>query len=397
MSNFRQVDRTVTVKVEGTPGVDAAPTVSANAIKVETPSLASQWETDDTNEVTGSLDQSASYTGGGSAALSLTAIVKGSGAGGQAPEAGPLYRSAALSETLLAADVSDVLQAGSTTTTAVLALGDVAADDDYIGAVIEFTSGTYSGQKRVITDSVASTDTVTFWPPLAGSPSLGDGYTVHACAIYAPASSALERFTVYQYQHSSAAGADAILRKLLGGASTLSLSFPVRRVGRATFNLSGQLVAPADVTDPGAATYRSDPQPVLVNALAYMGNASGAGYETVQFNDFSLDFGNQVQLADDPGAAYGYDVAAVTSRRISGRINPRLVNVATRAAFADIVAGTTRPIWILYGSGDGGMVSVFVPAARFLSDDDDDNGGFSHAGLPFQATGSDSGAFLTFL
>lgn len=385
------------MKVETTPGADATPTVASNAIKVESPAINSQWETDDTNEVTGSLDRSASYTGGGSAAMTMTAIIKGSGAGGQAPEAGPLYRSAALAETLLAADVTDVLQSGSTTTTAVLASGDVVADDDFIGAVIEFTSGTYAGQKRVITDSVASTDVVTFWPPLAGAPSLSDGYTVHACAVYAPASSALERFSFYEYRHSSAAGANAVLRKLLGGASTLSLSFPVRRVGRATVNPSGQMVAPADVTDPGAATYRSDPQPVLVGATVYMGNTSGAGYEAVKFNELTLDYGNEVQLADDPAASFGYDVAAVTARRIAGRINPRMVNVATRAAFADVSAGTTRRIWLMYGSGDGGVVSLFIPAARFLDDADEDQNGFTHQGLPFQATGSDAGAYLAFL
>lgn len=389
MSNFRNINRTFLAKIESTSGTDASPTVGSDAIAVEEPTFNYGFEVDETNEVTGSLDRSPRYTGGGNGTMELTAILKGTSAGGSAPEVGPLLRASGLSETLIASDVSDVLQAGSTTTSLVLASGEITADNLYIGAVIEITSGTYSGEKAVITDSVASTDTVTVFPALSGSPSLSDGYTIHASAVYAPASTGLETVSAYLYQHNAASGADHRLEKLLGAAATCQLNIPVRRVGRWRFGLTGQLTAPADVSDPGTATYSSDALPVLKNATAYIGSV------VAKFAEFSLDLGNEVQTADDPTAALGYDVAGITRRRISGRINPRMDLVANRNAFADIRDGTTRQMWLTFGTGDGGVVSIYIPAARFVTSSDANNNGFAHEGLDFDAQGTDTGVYIS--
>jgi hypothetical protein len=387
MSDFRRINRTLLAKVEGTPGTDASPAVGTDAIKVEDPTYRYDFETDETNEVTGGLDRSSRYTGGGQGGQQFTAIMKGASAGGSAPEVGPLLRGCGLAETLLASDVSDTLQSGSSATSLVLASGDVTADGLHIGSVIEITSGTYDGEKAVIVGSVASTDTVTVWPALSGSPSTDD-YTIHANALYAPASASLETLTLYLYQHSVATGADARLEKVLGAAGTAQLNVPVRRVGRWSFNFSGQLVAPSDVSDPGAATYDGAAQPVLVNATCYIDSVAA------KFSEFSIDFGNEVQLADDPSAAYGYDVAGITRRRISGRINPRMDLVATRNAFSDIAAGTERKLWLTWGTGDGGVISIYIPAARFISAGDADNRGFTHEGLDFDCNGTDTGIYI---
>ena len=53
------------------------------------------------------------------------------------------------------------MQAGSTSTTAVLRAGASFADDVLIGATIHITSGTGIGQRRVVTDWVSATDTAT--------------------------------------------------------------------------------------------------------------------------------------------------------------------------------------------------------------------------------------------
>ncbi|CAM9879092.1 unnamed protein product [Chrysoparadoxa australica] len=387
MSKFRGIDRTVLAKVETTAGTDAAPVVGTDAVAVEEPTFEYGFETDETNEVTGSLDRSARYTGGGQGGMSFSAILKGASAGGSAPEVSPLLRGCALAETLLASDVSDTLQASSTATSLNLAAGEITADGLHVGAVIEITSGTYAGEKAIITGSTASTDVVTIWPALAGAPSTDD-YTIHAHALYAPASSGLETVTLYQYLHNSISGENDRLEKLLGAAGTLQLNIPVRRVGRWRFNFSGQLTAPADVTKPADATYGSAAQPVLKSATCYIGDV------IAKFAEFSIDFGNEVQLADDPTAALGYDVAGVTRRRIGGRINPRMELVATRNAFADIRDGTTRQMWLHYGTGDGGAISIYIPEARFVAATDTDNRGFTHQGLDFDCVGSDTGIYI---
>lgn len=389
MSNFRNINRTFLAKIESAPGTDAAPVVGTDAIAVEDPTFNYGFEVDETNEVTGSLDRSARYTGGGNLTMELSAILKGASAGGQAPEVGPLLRASALSETLLASDVTDVVQGGSSTTSVVLASGEISANGLYVGAVIEFTDGDLDGERAVITGSVASSDTVTVFPAFSDSATSGDGYIIHACATYAPASVGLEVVTGYLYQHNAASGENHRLEKVLGAAATCQLNVPVRRVGRWRFGLTGQLTEPADVAAPGNAIYSADPQPVLKNAVAYIGGV------VAKFSEFSIDFGNEVQTADDPTAAFGYDVAGITRRRISGRINPRTDLVASRNAFADISAGTTREILLMFGSGDGGTVAIYIPEARFVTSQDANNNGFAHEGLDFDAQGSDTGVYVT--
>lgn len=382
MSNFRRQNRTFAFKIETTAGTDAAPTVGANAIAVEDPSFSQEWQLEDTNEVTGSLDRSAQITGGGSGAMTATALLKGAGAGGSAPEVGPLLRVSALAETLLASDVTGVTQAGSTTTEVVLASGAISANDDHIGSLI-----TVDGALRVITDSVASSDTVTVFPPLSGAPGTGVAYTVHAGATYEPASTSLETGSGYLWEHNSTGG-NARLHKVLGAVATCSLTIPVRRPGRFSFNLRGQLQAVTDVTDPGAATYDGETPPVFVGATAYLGSSA------VKFSEFSLDFGNEVALADDPGQAYGFDVGAVVRRRITGRVNPRSENVATRNTFAQIAAGTSSVFWATWGSGDGRTVSILIPQFRPINSSDADNNGFGHEGIDFAALGADTAVYM---
>ncbi|MEQ9330264.1 hypothetical protein [Thalassobaculum sp.] len=390
MSDFRNQNRTFLAKIESTPGTDAAPVVGTDAIRVEAPTHSDNWELIEVNEVTGGLDRSPRQTGGGSASQRVTTILKGSGTGGAAPEVGPLLRMAALSQTLIAADVTDVLQASSTTTALKLASGDVSADGDYIGAIIRLTSGAYSGYTGVITGSTASTDTVEVFPAVAGAAALGDGYTIDAAAVYQPASSSLELGSCYLWNHPSAAGLDAILEKVVGAAANGQLTVPVRGVGRWQFDISGKLVAPSETTDPGVGTYDGLAGVVLVAATAYLGT------EAIKFNEFSLNLGNEVSLADDPSEAYGFDKAGVVRRRITCRINPRRVNLATRNTFSRISAGTTVPLWLKWGTGDGGVLSIYAPAARAVSREDVDNNGFAHEGVDFDLGGVDSAAYFCF-
>lgn len=390
MSDFRRKNRTFLFKIEDPAGTDAEPVVGSNAIKAEDPSGSAAFELDETNEVTGSLSGAARYTGGGTRGFTVPVLLKGSGTAGQAPEAGPLYRAAAHAETLLAAAVTDVLQAGSTTNTLVVADGDIPADGDFVGMVVELTSGTYDGYTGVITGSVASTDTLTVYPPIGGSPAEGDGYSIHACALYVPASDGLEVGTGYLYKHSSVADADSILEAGIGMAADCQINIPVRRVGRATFTLTGKLVAPVDVTAPGVATYSTASAPVLVAARSFLGGTA------IKYSEVSFNSGNEVSPADDPSEAFGYDIAGVVGRRVNGRINPRMAHMATRNAFADIVDGTTRPLWLDFGSASGRRISIYCPACRFVQSEDVDNRGFSHEGLDFDCTGIDSEIYVCF-
>lgn len=63
-------------------------------------------------------------------------------------------------------------------TTYITDTGLIAANDFWNGAYIIFTSGTYSGQVRLISDYDSSTNKLTWATPLAGAPAADDTYVV---------------------------------------------------------------------------------------------------------------------------------------------------------------------------------------------------------------------------
>lgn len=72
--------------------------------------------------------------------------------------------------------ISSTATGGSTTT--MIDAVEIDTDDEFNGCVIEFTSGTNNGKKRVVTDTAASGNTVTFAPALASGVTT-ENYTIH--------------------------------------------------------------------------------------------------------------------------------------------------------------------------------------------------------------------------
>ena len=387
MSTFRTAAQTVLAKVETTAGTDAAPTVGANAVKVIAPQFSKNLAVLESAEVTRALDQAARITGGGPAAGSFGAYLKGSGTAGVAPDFGELLEGCAMAETLLAADDTGTAQAG-TTTTIQLAAAAVTTDDEFIGMVIETTGGTGSGQTRVITDSVASTDTVTVYPDWATDPDATTTYAIRACALYVPASSSLQNLTLYRYLHKTTAG-NHILSPIVGAAGSARLDITVNQLPRLDFNFTGKLVTPTDVSDPGAATYDATTGVPFNAANWFLGGVA------IKARSFSLDLGANVQVADDPADTYGVDVAGVTTRRLSGRINAYQELLATRNVLAGVIAGTTVRNWVQWGATAGSRISIYNSAIRYTGDEEADLDGFAGQGIPFDAQGSgDDGVYI---
>ena len=60
----------------------------------------------------------------------------------------------------------------------------------------------------------------------------------------------------------------------------------------------------------------------------------------------------------------------------------------------DFIAGTTRKLWVNYGSTDGNRVSLYFPAIHYTGEEQEDINGLAHEGLPFAATGQDNGVYI---
>lgn len=386
MSDFLTRNRLVTAKVETTSGTDAVPTAADNAVLVEEPRATPNMELEQTDEVTGSLDRTQSIVGGGYMERTHRFFAKGSGSAGTEPEFTPYLQAAALGLTNLASAQDDTAQAG-TSSSITLAAGATSAD--LTGFVITLDGGTGDGQTRVITAYDGTTKVASVYPDWTTTPDATSTYVVHAGSLFVPVSTALKTITDYLYKKNSGAG-NAILEKLVGAAANLSFAMQTRQTGKFTATLRGKLADPAEVANPTGAVFDSVRPRPLRDADAVLGGS------TVCFRNFTLDFGNEIVMADCPGEEYGYEAARVVERKPTGRINPKLVTLSSRNAFADMVAGRAKELWLNWGEDEGNRVSIYIPQLVYTGKEDDDLDGISADGLPFEAVGADAWCFILF-
>ena len=293
-----------------------------------------------------------------------------------------------MGETLTAADVTGTAQAGSASTIT-LDTGASAVDDAYKGMVIETTGGAGSGQTRVISAYDGASKVATVVPNWTTNPDATTTFAIRANALYRPVSTGLETGTGWLYDLAAAPATDSLLRQIIGSAGNLQLEGTVRGLLRATYRMQGILPDdPANVAPPGTPAFDATrPRPIL-QADAYLGGSA------VKFRTFSLDLGNTVQQADDPAARYGYDIAGVTARRMTGSVNPLLGLLSQRNSFADFTAGTPRSLWLRYGNVPGNRISLFVPEAVYTGAEPSDIDGYNAENLAFECAGFDSGVYI---
>lgn len=386
MSDFLTRNRLVTAKVETSSGTDATPAPATDAVLVEEPRANPTMELEQTDEVTGSLDSTQSIVGGGYMERTHRFFAKGSGTPGTAPEFTPYLQAAAMAMTTLAADLDATAQAGASETIT-LAAGTPASD--LTGFVITLDGGTGSGQTRMITGFNTTSKVATVMPAWDTVPDATSQYVVHAGNLFVPASAALKTVTDYLYKRNSGAG-NAILEKLVGAAANLSFAVQTRQTGKFTATLRGKLADPESVANPTGAVFDATRPRPLRAADAFLDD------DRICFRNFTLDFGNQIVMADCPGEEYGYEPARVVTRKPSGRINPQVLTLADRNAFADMVAGTQRKLWLSWGEVAGNRVSMYLPSIVYTGKEDDDLDGISADGLPFEAFGPDSWVYILF-
>lgn len=385
MSDYRTRDQLLVGVIESPAGTEGAPTVS-NAIQTRAITYSPQFEQIDTNYVQSSLSESAPQTGGGNVQMTVPLWLKGAGTPGQAPDWGVLARAAAMSQTLLASAATGTAQAGATGSIT-LASGASSVDDAYVGMPITITAGTGSGQTVVIAAYNGTSKVASVVPNWAVTPSTDSEYSIPANALYRPVSSGLELGTFWGYQHRNSG--DSRRRRLFASAANMTLGITPRQLVDMSFALTGLLpAAPDDVTKPAAPTYQASAPRPFIGAQAYLGGSP------VKFAECQFDLGNDVQMFDDPAAAFGYGPGAVIMRRSTGRIVPNLTLVSSRNAFDDWLSSTPRSLWLRWGAAAGERVSLWLPAIQYTGHEETDVRGFPAEGLPFRSVARDAEIFM---
>lgn len=375
---FRTRNALLLAKVETTPGQDAAPTPTQNAILCEDPQVTYDLNVVRTNEVTGSLDVGADIPAGGRIGFRTAVFLKGSGTAGVAPEYSPLLRASALAEAVQSAAVTGTAQAGGANTIT-LAAGASATDHAYVGMPITITAGAGAGQTRLIVAYTGATRVATVDRPWGTQPDNTSQYSIPANVQYRPSASAGTTATIYRYQHHQD-GNNSLLQRLLGAICNATFELRVGDVPRARIEGRAQLLDPQDVARPAAPVYQPTQPAAWIDAPTVLGGVEVAA------SQLTINLGNEIDNLPDPNEAYGYSMAFIASRRIGGEL---LVPKRTVAAFNLLSSwrdGTVAALSSYWGSVAGNRVAIVVPRARFSEFVEVDERGVSYWRASFRAS-----------
>jgi hypothetical protein len=382
MAVLRAKNAVLLAKIEGTPGTEAAPSASTDAVLVENPRLAPTVNLIQTNEVTGSLDPEGPIVGGMQVTLSCDVYLKHSGSAGTAPEFGDLLKACGMAETVTGTAVPSSPEAcanGGSTTLAILGSSASSTAQAYRGMPIDFT-GNVSGSSFISDYTAAKNATLT--DTLGGAITNTTKYQIPVNVLYGPSSATIPSLTMYLYM-------DGILYKLVGCRGTFQLGVEAGGVGRLSFTFTGLFLSKTDaaVVTP---TYDSTRPPVFKGGTLKLNRLATAA------RALALDFGNTLAYPENPNATEGFDPGEITERRVTGSIDPIETLVATRDIMTDFRAGTRRILHARWGSSAGNRIGVTLPQAHYTGQTPSDRSGIMTVDVPFAAVGKDAGMFLCF-
>lgn len=378
-ADYRTRNQDFFAKIEATSGEEET-LAAVDAVKVVVPiPTAINIESEELDESTGGLDQSAPETGGGYVGFKPSVFLRGAGTAGQAPDYGKLLRGCGLQEILTAAAVTGTAQAGAAGSITLAATAS-AVDDAYQGMVITTTGGTGTGQTRVITAYNGTTKVASITPDWTTAPDATTTYSIPANALYVPAHVGLETLTMAKVLHASNPANGSKRLRGIGCAGKYSLAVTTRKAGnKLDFDFRGILPGARDEVARPASTLSTVNARPFLSAMAYLGG------QKVKFGDFSFDQAGTIEQDDDPAAALGYDIGEVMKRVGAGTITPSMSLNSTRNAMQDWMDARDQPLWLYWGPRAGERVSLFFPGIRFTGNEDQDKRGFAAERLPFRA------------
>lgn len=381
------------LKQESTPGTEETPSPTANALALAGPfSFKRNADVQDSDEITGGLDEAEFHMGRISGQLQFPLHLKGSGTGGEAPQAGLPLKLCGMAETLLAAAVpasgTSTATGGTTNSFTIDTASETdwsTTDDEYVGMPVTLAGNPATALTTIITGYKVAAGIATVTVAHTFGTALDSSTTakIEANAVYMPASASIPHATAYGYE-------DGVLDKLIGALGTFSLQATVGQPGMLDVTLTGEALDQSDAAVPTTTVEATRP-PVWKNGVALLNGAA------VGMNTFSVNPNNTVVQPDDPNGAEGYDVPTIVSpRRIQGQVDPNRRLVATSAIVAAFVNGTTGVIHVQAGQSAGNKWAVTVRQAKYRGVESGDRNGISMQNIPFSALGSDDGVFITF-
>jgi len=188
--------------------------------------------------------------------------------------------------------------------------------------------------------------------PLLRSCGLSETIVAVTSVTYAPVNTGFESCTIYWYDGSK-------LHKLTGVYSTMRIVEEVGQFGRFEFTCTGIWNLPTDAAIPSMTLDTTKPQPII-----NLGLTLGA-YSPVAAT-LNIDLGVQVGERVDFNATEGLRGLQITSRAVSGSIDPENVPEATHSFYTNLKNGVEVAMaGNLIGATAGNKVAITSPKVQY--------------------------------
>lgn len=190
--------------------------------------------------------------------------------------------------------------------------------------------------------------------PLFRSCGLGVTNVPATSDTYSLVSTAIESCTIYYYQ-------DGMLYILTGCRGEPSFNLEAGNRGMMTFTMTGHTSAPADIALATPTYDASVPAPVI--GASFTVDSYAAILSKLEFS-----LGNTIATPSDINASDGFAAVQITSRDVSGSLDPEAVLVATEAFDANFRSGAAMALTTgVIGPSAGNRWAITMPAVSYRS------------------------------
>lgn len=307
-------DQQIAAKIETNPGV--AETLTAAEVTLKSSQSDTVFSPDHprfaNDEVAEDIGEAADIVGGQKAGIQVGILLKTSGTVGTAPAIDPYLQACGLKQQIVRTITVDAPTPGAFPEGATYS-----ATGGKTGIIEAARSG--AGTLRYIVTAggaIVATDVVTVGANTATASGTGGYYGVK----YTPTSTAQKTITLQRAEKNDLGTADKdFLYRLRGAMGNGVLSLAALDAGRFKGDYQGPVALQGNGAFLTGYTYEPGTPPAWVNSTVQING------QAVQVNEFSLDFGNDVQLEPDPttaGGTAGFDYARVAKRTPVITINP---------------------------------------------------------------------------
>jgi hypothetical protein len=338
---IRPKNTAILVKLETTPGTDAAP-VAADAITFEDGGYSYNYPygSESSNENTGSYVAGAPLQVGQPADLSIQFRMKGAAATYTASVKPPHHAllSACGKRGLFTAAVAAAALAAGTTTSATLGTGFAATAQLYRGMPLLLTGAPAAGARSFITDYTVG-KVATLVDQFGSALSAANNASIPANWTYAGTSprDAAGRATdhpaatIYIYE-------DGTLLKFVGCRGSLSFNGDAAKPGFATAKLTGIFAGTVDAAVPSGIVLPTQGAPTVVKGVGGVSNAVQMARLALPFSKWSLNDQQKLESPIDGNTDYGFSIGQIGGREPVIGIDPLKTLVATRDTLASLAA-----------------------------------------------------------